>query len=50
MLLSSLSKYIPKDTISLALVLEEDVVDSFNRIMTDFLASALNVAKYFEQT
>ena len=35
---------------SLAFVPEQEVVDCFNNIMPDFPASALNVAKYFEDT
>ena len=35
---------------SLAFVPEEEVVDCFNTIMVDFPLSALNVAKYFEDT
>ena len=34
----------------LAFVPEQDVVDCFNNILQDFPASALNVAKYFEDT
>ena len=35
---------------SLAFVPEEDVVDCYNILMTDFPESALNVAVYFEET
>ena len=35
---------------SLAFVPEEDVPDCFAILMTDFPESALNVAKYFEET
>ena len=35
---------------SLAFVPEQEVVNCFNNIMPDFPASALNVAKYFEDT
>ena len=35
---------------SLAFVPEEDVPDCFTILMTDFPESALNVAKYFEET